>query len=234
MEVVSLYDLTGIACLPWAEAGFECYCYDILHPLDGDDTARGIHKRHADLHDPSVLDQIIQRHRGKAVFLSAFPVCTDLACSGARWWAGKGTRNPNFQIEAASYAQGCERVAVALGTPYYVENPVGKLSTLWRRPDHTFHPCDFGGYLTEAQQEHPQYPSHIPNGDAYTKKTCLWVGNHFRLPSRQPVSPIVLVCNGKKYAPQALKLGGKSALTKHIRSATPRGFARAVFEANRP
>lgn len=29
-------------------------------------------------------------------------------------------------------------------------------------------------------------------------------------------------------------LGGKSDRTKNIRSATPRGFARAVFEANNP
>ena len=34
------------------------------------------------------------------------------------------------------------------------------------------------------------------------------------------------------YSQQHLKLGGKSQRTKDIRSATPRGFARAVFEAN--
>ena len=33
-------------------------------------------------------------------------------------------------------------------------------------------------------------------------------------------------------SPQWGKLGGKSLRTKNIRSATPRGFARAVFEAN--
>ena len=32
--------------------------------------------------------------------------------------------------------------------------------------------------------------------------------------------------------PQAAGLGGKSQRTKNIRSATPRGWARAVFEAN--
>lgn len=34
------------------------------------------------------------------------------------------------------------------------------------------------------------------------------------------------------YSLQHKKLGGKSAKTKQIRSETPRGFARAVFEAN--
>jgi len=34
------------------------------------------------------------------------------------------------------------------------------------------------------------------------------------------------------YSQQHLKLGGKSQRTKDIRSATPRGFARAVYEFN--
>lgn len=36
------------------------------------------------------------------------------------------------------------------------------------------------------------------------------------------------------YSQQHRKLGGKSDKTKNIRSATPRGFARAVFLANAP
>lgn len=32
---------------------------------------------------------------------------------------------------------------------------------------------------------------------------------------------------------QYKKLGGKSLKTKNIRSATPRGFARAVYQANK-
>ena len=29
--VISLYDYTGVAAIPWAEAGHTCYCYDIQH-----------------------------------------------------------------------------------------------------------------------------------------------------------------------------------------------------------
>lgn len=36
------------------------------------------------------------------------------------------------------------------------------------------------------------------------------------------------------YSTQHLKLGGKSERVKNIRSATPRGFAEAVFHANAP
>ena len=35
MEVVSLYDFTGEALRPWAEAGYECHAYDIQHPHEG-------------------------------------------------------------------------------------------------------------------------------------------------------------------------------------------------------
>jgi len=35
MEVVSLYDFTGEALRPWAEAGYQCHAYDIQHPHEG-------------------------------------------------------------------------------------------------------------------------------------------------------------------------------------------------------
>ena len=38
--------------------------------------------------------------------------------------------------------------------------------------------------------------------------------------------------NGLNFSGPAWKLGGKSLRTKNIRSATPRGFAKAVFAAN--
>ena len=46
------------------------------------------------------------------------------------------------------------------------------------------------------------------------------------MPEKKPVE----VDNG--YSDQHKKLGGKSLKTKNIRSATPREFAQAVFEAN--
>lgn len=46
------------------------------------------------------------------------------------------------------------------------------------------------------------------------------------MPERKPVDV------GAGYSTQHLRLGGNSIKTKNIRSATPRGFARAIFEAN--
>lgn len=166
-----------------------------------------------------------------------FPPCTDLAASGARHWAAKRERDPEFQNRAVAWALDVVFVAEYLNAPYMIENPQGALSTLWRKPDHRFDPCDFGGYIPEGEAEHPRWPEYIPARDAYTKRTCLWTSEGFVMPPHKPVDPIKLTYTREDGSvttgsPQWGKLGGKSMKTKNIRSATPRGFARAVFEAN--
>ena len=110
--------------------------------------------------------------------------------------------------------------------PYFIENPVSVLSTLWRKPDYSFHPFEYGGYIEPDEAEHPKWPDYIAPMDAYPKKTCLWTGGGFTMPTISPVEPEA------GHSRQHLKLGGKSQKTKNIRSATPRGFAQAVFNAN--
>ena len=36
--VISLYDFTGEALKPWAEAGYDCYAYDIQHSKENVNT----------------------------------------------------------------------------------------------------------------------------------------------------------------------------------------------------
>ena len=121
----------------------------------------------------------------------------------------------------------CADLAERFGCPYYVENPVSRLATLWRKPNHTFHPFEFGCYIPLDEAEHPRWPEHIAPRDGYSKKTCLWTSETFVFPEKCPVD-----CESFGASRQHKKLGGKSQKTKNIRSATPRGFARAVFEAN--
>ena len=234
-QVISLYDYTGEALRPWAEAGYQCFAYDIQH--EGERTEDNITYIHADLYDSDTLFEIVVRHESKARFMSAFPPCTDLAVSGSRWWKKKAEANPHFQTEAALHVQRCMLVGTALGCPFYIENPVGALTRLWRKFDYTFNPCDFGGYLPE-DDVHPRYPEVIPPRDSYRKKTCLWTGGGFNMPRPNAVAHETLTYErkdpkkGKNYSPVAGKTGGKSLRTKNIRSATPRGFAKAVFLAN--
>jgi len=230
--VISLYDYTGEALKPWAEAGYTCYAFDIQHNGElrrvTDYSGGGsIHYCHADLHDFSTYSDLFFSFSGRKVaFGMAFPVCTDLAVSGAAWFKKKAEADPLFQQRAAQHATDCAGLFDDLGCPYFIENPVSVLSTLWRKPDYSFHPYEYGGYIAKNAARHPRWPDYIADRDAYPKKTCLWTGNGFVMPPKVPVEPET------GHSRQHLKLGGKSAKTKNIRSATPRGFAIAVMAAN--
>jgi hypothetical protein len=237
-KVISLYDYTAVTVTPWAQAGYQCFCYDIQHPEGGEVIAfeggGTIHKLRLDLHAKdsaghhAFVQELFAEHYGDQIeIMFAFPVCTDLAVSGAAHFKRKFEANPDFQTEAAGHAMACAWLGDLLEVPYFIENPVSVLSTLWRKPDYSFHPFEYGGYLEAREALHPLYPDYIAPWDAYSKKTCLWTGNGFVMPEKMPVP-----CESFGSSTQHRKLGGKSMKTKNIRSATPRGFARAVFEAN--
>ena len=233
--VLSLYDYTGEALKPWAEAGYHCIAFDIQHDEEYDDCTNvetfdgggTIMYVHMDLWNLDNIKQLRSIFKNEdVVFGMAFPVCTDLAVSGAAHFKAKAERDPKFQDKAASYARWCAYLFDSLDVPYFIENPVSRLATLWRKPNYSFHPYQYGGYIPASQAEHPKWPDYIAPRDAYPKKTCLWTGGGFVMPATLPVTP------EDGHSRQHLKLGGKSMKTKNIRSATPRGFARAVFEAN--
>lgn len=233
--VISLYDYTGEALMPWAEAGYRCYAYDIQHKVVEHkqfDSGGFIIFCKLDLHKLENINHLVTSYKGKDVVLGmAWPVCTDLSVSGSAHFASKREKDPFFQEKAANYALWCSQLFEALNVPYFVENPVSVLSTLWRKPDYRFHPFEYGDYISDSEAEHPKWPEYIPPKDAYKKKTCLWTSDSFNMPDQKPVECSAYYGNG--YSKQIMKLGGKSQKTKNIRSATPRGFARAVFEANR-
>jgi hypothetical protein len=229
--VISLYDFTGEALKPWAEAGYTCHAFDIQHDeagwVDRFDGGGSIRFHKSDLHNYGNIVALKEAFEDKnVVFGMAFPVCTDMAVSGAAHFKRKAEADPLFQIKAVSHAMRCGELFDALGVPYFVENPVSVLATKWRKPDHSFHPYEYGGYIHDDQAEHPRWPEYIAAKDAYPKKTCLWTGNGFVMPWADPVQP------EDGYSKQHKKLGGKSQRTKDIRSATPRGFAKAVYEFN--
>ena len=229
-QVISLYDYTAEAVRPWAKAGYECFCFDIQHNgTEVEQVGKGlIHYRNADLHDLETIEAIYEEFKGQdVVFGLGFPVCTDLAVSGAAHFKHKAEADPDFQVKAVSYAKWCDALFNMLEVPYMIENPVSVLSTQWRRPDYSFHPFEYGGYIDDADAIHPKWSEYIAPKDAYSKKTCLWTGNGFIMPTKKPVD-----CESYGSSTQHRKLGGKSQKTKNIRSATPRGFAIAVMEAN--
>lgn len=85
----------------------------------------------------------------------AFPPCTDLCVSGARWFAEK--RASGSQQAAVEFFMRFTR----LTCPWAIENPVGIMSTLYRKPDQVIQPWQYG------------------HGE--TKATCLWLNKIPRL-----------------------------------------------------
>lgn len=231
-KAIFLFDYTGIMAKPWIDAGYECWCFDGQHPegitRDGNHIKVGMWFSNEVTGDYSFddVDKIINMVGDGVKFVFGFPECTHLAVSGSRHFARKRDENPFFQDEAMVLVHLTRLVGEELNVPWALENPVSVISSKWRKPDFTFHPWEYGGYLPE-NDEHPAYPKYIKPRDAYPKKTCIWSGNGFVMPEKSPVE----VAPG--WSDQQKKLGGKSLKTKNIRSATPRGFARAVFDFNK-
>ena len=198
--VVSFCDLTGKMVMPWAEAGYECWCYDMQH-APGVRREGNIRWIGCDLNEDVLLPEL-------CAIAFAFPPCTDLALSGARWWQGKGLKALG---QAIAFVGRCAELCNMTNAPWMIENPMGALSTHWRKPDARFDPCEYAGYLEDLDE------------DAYTKRTCLWFGNGFVMPWPKMVFPV----HGSKM--HLLPPGEDRA---NLRSETPSGFARAVFLAN--
>lgn len=194
----SLCDRTGNMIRPWLERGHRCVTIDLQpapwsHPL----------RTHIQ------ADVTALRSLSGARMVFAFPPCTHLASSGARWFRDKGLGS---LIEALQIVEACRKLCESTGAPYAIENPVGTLATYWREPDYTFHPVHYSGWSPE------------PEADEYTKKTCLWTGGGFVMPDRKPGVP-TLGSLMHRLPP--------SEDRADLRSATPLGFAYAVAEANR-
>lgn len=91
----------------------------------------------------------------------AFPPCTHLAVSGARWFKDKAKE----QAEALRFVRAIMDVPIQR---LAIENPIGVISTKIRKPDQIIQPWQFG------------------HGEV--KATCLWLKNLPRLTPTDMVS----------------------------------------------
>ncbi|MER2134169.1 MAG: hypothetical protein ABS910_05750 [Arthrobacter sp.] len=205
--VISLCDLTGNMTAPWVEAGYNAFLVDPQHGTTR--TEDRVTKFAGTIEDamPAIGELI---RAGDVAMVFGFPPCTDMAVSGARWFKDKYAKDKLFQAKAVMVAEQCRTIGRLSGAPWFVENPVSVLSSAFGKPQHTFHPADYTAY--EA-------------GDNYTKKTCLWTGGEFIMP--QPAKDPALGAPDNRI--HAAPPGPERA---NFRSATPMGFARAVFAAN--
>ena len=123
----------------------------------------------------------------------AFPPCTHLSSSGARWFKQK--RADGRQQEAVRFFMSivnadCEHIMI--------ENPVGVMSTFYRKPDQIIQPWQFG------------------HGE--TKATCLWLKG---LPLLRPTD----IVDGRESRVHKMPPSPDRA---KLRSKTYEGIAKAI------
>lgn len=124
----------------------------------------------------------------------AFPPCTDLAVSGARYFKekrkdGRQQRSIDFFLEFTK-----------VSCPFCIENPIGIMSTLYRKPDQIIQPWQFG------------------HGE--TKATCLWLKD----------LPLLIPTNIVEGREQRIWRLPPSKDRARIRSKTYLGIAKAMAE----
>lgn len=163
--------------------------------------------------DCAWLSENVLEPFGTVDAILAAPPCTDFAVSGAKHWKKKANESvlPGFKqldinIELAKQVLRC--IEYLQPDWWAVEQPVGRLHKLLP---------EFGK---------PWFWQPWWYGDPWTKKTALY-GNFNRNLVRNEVTPI-----RHKWGSWMMRLGGKSAKTKELRSTTPEGFCRAFYAAN--
>lgn len=125
-------------------------------------------------------DGVIHKIDGKWDMIIAFPPCTYLTVTGNRWfnvdkYGEKALKRIEDRKEAVKFFfkfvnADCDKIAI--------ENPVGCMSTVYRKPDCVIHPYMFG--------------------DPQRKATCLWLKGLNPLYPTNIVEPVIIKYkNGK-------------------------------------
>lgn len=122
----------------------------------------------------------------------AHPPCTHLSASGARWWPQK--KADGRQAGAVDFFM----LFTHLACPWAIENPVGMMSKIYRKPDQIVQPWQFG--------------------EGEVKTTCLWLSG---LPKLEPTN----VVSGREQKCWKMPPGPNRA---RDRSRTYQGIANAM------
>ena len=215
MKILIACEESQQVCKAFREKGHESYSCDI-QDCSGGHPEWHIKQNVLPLLNGNCTFEVMngEKHtiKGKWDMIIAHPPCTRLCSSGQRWlhWGDKEYRLKKIkeQKEAIDFFMhfvnaDCDKIAI--------ENPVGIMSTYYRKPDYIYNPYDF-------------------KGETECKKTCLWLKGLSPLkptqilPKEQRTQGIWKAHFGNK------KLSWNDPLTAKLRSVTPEGVAKAMAE----
>jgi hypothetical protein len=151
MRVLIACEESQAVCIAFRNKGHEAYSCDIIECSGG----------HPEWH---IKDDVRNHLEDGWDMMIAFPPCTHLASSGARWFNEK--REDGRQSMAIGFFL---RMIIAPIEKIAVENPIGIMSTYYHKPNQIIQPWQFG---------HPE-----------TKATCLWLKGLPLLKSSNIVEP---------------------------------------------
>jgi hypothetical protein len=193
-RVLVACEFSGVVREAFRKRGHDAWSCDLLPSLDNSPFHYQGHIREMLKEDWRL---IADNHYGLPWDLViAHPPCTYLAVSGARWWKDRGQEQHDAYRFAVEFTNVANRVCI--------ENPIGYLSTAWRKPDQIVQPWMFG------------------HGE--TKATCLWLKN---LPKLQPTK----IVEGRRPRVHHESPGVVNGLTRQQRrSITYQGIAEAMAE----
>lgn len=137
MKILVACEESQEVCKAFRVKGHEAYSCDI-QPCSGG---------HPEWHLQQDVIPLLNEHWDMII---AHPPCTDLAVSGARWFEEKrkdGRQQKSIDFFMQFVNADCNKIVI--------ENPVGIMSSIYRKPDQIIHPWMFG--------------------DNYVKGTCLWL-----------------------------------------------------------
>lgn len=201
MKILIACEESQAVCKEFRKLGHQAYSCDIL-PCSG-----GEPQWHIQRDVSNCLGKLPQNNMKGWDMIIAFPPCTHLAVSGAKHFKKKiadGRQQEGIDFFMLFANVNCPKVVI--------ENPVGIMSTKWRKPDQIIQPWQFGN---EAQ-----------------KTTCLWIKG---LPKLEPTN---IVGKGKFYiSPSGKKLpdwynknNSQDGNRQKSRSKTFPGIAKAMAE----
>lgn len=163
----------------------------------------------------STVDGVEHEISGKWDMIIAFPPCTYLTVTGNRWFNYEkyGDKAIQRMLDRNDAIKFFMRIANADCDRIAIENPVGVMSTQWRKPDQIIQPYQYG--------------------DAYEKRTCLWLKG---LPMLSPTKIVetpdrIQFKSGKTMAKWYVEAGNLSKEQRAlVRSKTFPGIAKAMAE----
>ena len=214
MRVLVACEESQEVCKAFRARGHEAYSCDVQEPSGGHPEWHILGDALEALNGGKIVTMDgIEHNVGKWDLLIAHPPCTYLTLAGNKWFKPEfADRFPDRQKQRKEAVDFFMAIANADCDKIAIENPVGIMSSQWRKPDQYIEPYMFG--------------------DPEKKKTGLWLKGLPLLKHTNIVEPVIIHCksgaNEPRWHMETMHLPKEER--SRVRSKTFIGIAKAMAE----